>query len=226
MSKEVRITGGNMAIRIMLADDHKIVRESFRALLEVESSFKVVADVGDGEEAVRMALELKPDIIVMDITMPNLDGPGATRRILAQLPKTRIIALSMHTHHQFVSIMLNAGASGYILKSCQAKELIAAIRLVAAGKSYFSPGVKVPATASPEVQKEATLGISLSRLSDREREVLKLFADGFETREIAKKLSMAEKTVATHREHIMGKLGISNIAGLTKYAIREGLTTI
>ena len=208
----------------MLADDHRIVRESFRALLEAEPSFQVVADVGDGLEAVQTALELKPAVIVMDITMPNLDGPGATRRILSQLPDTRIIALSMHTHHQFVAMMMNAGAAGYVLKSCQAKELIAGIRLVAAGKTYFSPGIKPTAAATAT----AKLGTSqpLTRLSEREREVLKLFADGFETREIARKLDMAEKTVATHREHIMVKLGISNIAGLTKYAIREGLSTI
>jgi len=209
----------------MLADDHKIVRESFRALLEADPNFKVVADVGDGEEAVRVALDLKPDVIVMDITMPNLDGPGATRRILHQLPKTKIIALSMHTHHQFVSIMLTAGVSGYVLKSCQAKELIAAIRLVAAGKTYFSPGIKVKPSISSSPLK-GMVGTPLSRLSDREREVLKLFADGFETREIAHKLEMSEKTVATHREHIMDKLGITTIAGLTKYAIREGLSTI
>lgn len=208
----------------MLADDHKIVRESFRALLETETNFEVIADVGDGEEAVRVALELKPDIIVMDMTMPNLDGTGATRRILAQLPQTRIIALSMHTHHQFISGMLTAGASGYILKTCKARELIAAIRMVAAGKTYLSPGIKLP--SSPQQSAGGTPMSPLARLSTREREVLKLIADGYETNEIAKRLQMADKTVATHREHIMEKLGIQNIAGLTKIAIREGLTVI
>jgi len=214
-----------MAVRIMLADDHKIVRESFRALLEVDPAFQVVGDVGDGMEAVRVALELKPDVIVMDITMPNLDGPGATRRILSQRPDTRIIALSMHTHHQFVSLMLDAGVSGYVLKSCKANELITAVRMVAAGKTYFSPGISIPA-ATPGIPPRSSSINSLARLSDREREVLKLFADGFETRDIARKLNMAEKTVATHREHIMAKLGISSIAGLTKYAIREGISTM
>lgn len=214
-----------MAIRIMLADDHKIVRESFRALLEAEKTFEVVADVGDGEEAVRMALELKPDVIVMDMTMPNLDGTGATRRILAQLPQTRIIALSMHTHHQFISAMLSAGAAGYVLKTCQSKELIAAIRMIAGGKTYISPGIILPAKATAP-RPIGSPPPSLTRLSEREREVLKLIADGYGTQEIATKLSMAEKTVATHREHIMGKLGITNIAGLTKYAIREGLSAV
>lgn len=213
-----------MAIRIMLADDHKIVRESFRALLAAEPSFEVVADVGDGQEAVRVALETKPDIIVMDITMPNLDGPGATRRILSQLPSTRIIALSMHTHHQFVSLMRNAGASGYVLKNCKAKELISALRLVAAGKTYFSSDIK--GSLTPPRPDNVPSAVPVSRLSDREREVLKLLADGHDTRDIAQRLGMAEKTVATHREHIMEKLGISNVAGLTKYAIREGLSTI
>lgn len=214
-----------MALRILLADDHKIVRESFRALLEAETNFEVVADVGDGEEAVRKAIELKPDVIVMDMTMPNLDGSGATRRILAQLPGTRIIALSMHTHHQFISGMLAAGASGYILKTCKARELIAAIRMVAAGKTYMSPEIKLPQPAANTRSAGMAQG-TIARLSDREREVLKLIADGCETHEIAKRLQMAEKTVATHREHIMGKLGITNIAGLTKIAIREGLTAI
>ncbi len=208
----------------MLADDHKIVRESFRALLEAETNFEVVADVGDGEEAVRTALELKPDIIVMDMTMPNLDGSGATRRILSQLPQTRIIALSMHTHHQFITGMLSAGASGYILKTCKAHDLIAAIRMVAAGKTYMSPGIKLAAASHQSAGGHPQS--PLSRLSTREREVLKLIADGYETSEIAKRLEMAEKTVATHREHIMDKLGIPNIAGLTKIAIREGLSVI
>jgi DNA-binding NarL/FixJ family response regulator len=131
----------------------------------------------------------------------------------------------MHTHHRFVSIMLDAGASGYILKSCHAKELIAAIRLTASGKSYYSPGIR-PTTPSPTPSRGAPAMSPVVNLSDREREVLKLFADGLETREIAEALKMGEKTVSTHREHIMQKLGINNIAGLTKYAIREGLTTL
>ncbi|MEI6972936.1 MAG: response regulator transcription factor [bacterium] len=120
--------------------------------------------------------------------------------------------------------MLNAGVSGYVLKNCKAKDLITAVRMVSAGKSYFSPGVTPPAPRVCPTEESAT--VPLTALSDREREVLKLFADGFETRDIAAKLDMAEKTVATHREHIMGKLKISSIAGLTKYAIREGLTTV
>lgn len=207
----------------MLADDHKIVRESFRALLEAETEFEVVADVGDGEEAVATALRLKPDIIVMDMTMPNLDGTGATQRILAQLPKTRIIALSMHSHHQFVTGMLNAGAAGYILKTCKARELIAAIRMIAAGKTYISPEIKLSAPRQPVNQGPES---PLASLSDREREVLKMIADGHETNEIATRLQMAEKTVASHREHIMKKMNVSNIAGLTKIAIKEGLSVL
>jgi DNA-binding NarL/FixJ family response regulator len=212
-----------MELRILLADDHKIVRESFRALLEAETQFEVVADVGDGEEAVAMALKLKPDIVVMDMTMPNLDGTGATQRILAQLPKTRIIALSMHSHHQFVTGMLNAGAAGYILKTCKARELIAAIRMVASGKTYISPEIKLSAPRQPVNPGPQS---PLASLSDREREVLKLIADGHETNEIAIRLQMAEKTVASHREHIMKKMGVSNIAGLTKIAIKEGLSVL
>lgn len=208
----------------MLADDHKIVRESFRALLEADTNFEVVADVADGEAAVRTALELKPDVIVMDMTMPNLDGSGATRRILAQLPGTKIIALSMHTHHQFINSMLSAGASGYILKTCKSRELISAILMVAAGKTYLSPEIKLPAHSNQPGRKLG--GGPIDVLTPREREVLKLIADGYETNEIANRLAMADKTVASHREHIMEKLGASSIAALTKIAIREGLSSI
>lgn len=213
-----------MALRILLADDHQIVRESFRALLEADPAFEVVADVGDGDAAVKAALALKPDVIIMDMTMPILDGTAATRRIMHELPSTRILAMSMHSHHQFITAMLSAGATGYVFKSCQAKELIAAIRMVAAGKTYFPPGLKLP---TPTFSTSARPAMpAASRLSDREREVLKLIGDGYETSEIADRLKLSDKTIATHREHIMNKLGIPTIAGLTKYAIREGLCTV
>ena len=209
-----------MAIRIMLADDHQMVCESFRAILAVTPGLEVVAAARDGQEAVRTALETKPDVILMDITMPCLDGEGATRRILKQLPSTRIIALSMHAHRQFVSLMTDAGASGYVLKTCSACELVDAVRRVASGKTYFSPALLSPARTAAAAQ------IPFSNLTSREREVLKLLADGYATHQIAAQLTMAEKTVATHRANIMKKLKINTVAGLTKYAIREGLSTI
>jgi len=211
-----------MSIRVILADDHKIVRESFRALLEAEPGMTVVADVEDGEAAVKSALALRPDIIVMDMTMPNLNGIEATRRIKAELPGTKIVALSMHTHHHLVRSMLDAGASAYILKTCKAAELIKALRIVQKGDTYISPDIRMTPTqaAGPATTPPLT---SLSLLSARERQVLAMIADGHETDAIAKTLKMAEKTVASHRLNVMGKLKLNTIAELTKFAIREGL---
>ncbi|MEI6564133.1 MAG: response regulator transcription factor [bacterium] len=216
-----------MALRIVIADDHKIVRESFRALLESDSQFEVIADVSDGEIAVTTVLSLKPDIVVMDMTMPNLNGVEATRQILKQLPDTRIIALSMHSHPRFVLAMLRAGAAAYILKTSKAQELIKAIRTVAKGKSYISEGLEMrPEDSASHDIPSPECDVPLAKLSSRERQVLTLIADGYDSHAIGSKLGVANKTVSTHREHIMSKLHINNIAGLTKYAVREGLSSI
>lgn len=211
-----------MPIRVILADDHQIVRESFRALLSAEPDVTVIADVEDGEAAVKTALALKPDVIVMDMTMPNLNGIEATRQIKSSLPGVKIIALSMHTHHRLVRSMLDAGAAAYILKTCKASELIKALRIVMKGDTYVSPDIKIAPTGTSGPASTPPL-TSLAFLSDRERQVLALIADGHETEAIAKKLKMAEKTVASHRRNLMGKLKINTIAELTKFAIREGL---
>jgi len=215
-----------MAIRIILADDHKIVRESFRALLENDPQFEIIADVADGEAAVKAALQLKPDIIVMDMTMPVLSGMEATRQILAELPKTKIIALSMHTHQRAISAMLSAGATAFIPKTSKAKELIKAIHAVSQGESYVTPGLDSPLHTTASKQDTPSDDIPLTTLSSRENQILALIADGYETDEIGRKLGISGKTVASHRQHLMTKLDIDTVAGLTKYAIREGISSI
>jgi len=211
-----------MAIRIILADDHKIVRESFRALLENDPQFEIIADVADGETAVKTALELKPDIVVMDMTMPVMSGAEATRQILARLPKTRIIALSMHTHERAISSMLNSGATAFIPKTSKAAELIKAIQAVSQGKTYITPGLKMPADKESPSDED----VPLATLSLREHQVLTLIANGCDTLAVAEKLNISGQTVASHRKNIMSKLHIDSVAGLTKYAIREGLSSI
>lgn len=215
-----------MATRILLADDHKIVRESFRALLENDSRFEIIADVADGEAAVKATLELKPDIVVMDMTMPIMNGADAARQILKHLPKTRIIALSMHTHPQAISAMLKAGASAFLPKTSKAAELIKAIEAVTKGESYNSPDVEMPSSNASTSSKASSGDVPLIALSQREHQVLTLIANGYDTHAVAKKIGIAGITVATHRKHIMKKLDINTIAGLTKYAIREGLSSI
>lgn len=215
-----------MPIRIILADDHKIVRESFRALLENEPAFKIIADVADGEAAVRATLELKPDIVVMDMTMPIMSGVEATRQIKAQLPNTRVISLSMHTHQRAISAMLKAGATAFISKTSKASELIKAIQAVMQDQAYNSPVSDKPGDTGPISQTQHFDDVPLAALSQRELQVLALIADGYETQAIADKLVISGKTVAAHRNHIMAKLKIETVAGLTKYAIREGISSI
>lgn len=215
-----------MTIRIVLADDHAIVRDGLRSLLEHEADMHIVAEAANGSEALRVAREHQPDAIIMDASMPSLNGIEATRTIHAQLPKTRILCLSMHDESRFVSAMLSAGAAGYLLKDCAGEELVRAIRVIMRGQVYLSPAIGqvvvntlTTGTADPEDS-------AFARLTDRERAVLQLLAEGQTTKDIAGQLNLSTKTVATHREHIMAKLGISSIAGLTKYAIRQGLIVL
>jgi len=215
-----------MAIKIILADDHKIVRESFRALLENVPKFKIVADVADGESAIKAALEFNPDIVVMDMTMPVMSGAEATRQILKQRPKTRIIALSMHTHEQAISTMMKAGATAFIPKTSKAAELIKAIQAVIKGKPYVAPGLEMPANPTISKHDPHSGDTPLATLSQRENQILSLIADGYETHAIGEKLGITGKTVASHRHHIMKKLNIDSVSGLTKYAIREGISSI
>jgi two-component system response regulator NreC len=216
-----------MGIRVLIADDHKIMLAGLRSLLEKQTDFEVVAEAENGRKAVLMALEKKPDVVVMDVSMPDLNGIEATMQIIDSLPGTRVIALSMHSDKRFVMGMLQAGASGYLLKDCASQELATAIHQVAEGKKYLSPeitGVVIDDFLLGGASGKAAP--SKSQLSAREREVLQLIAEGWSTKQIGSHLYVSIKTIETHRRQIMKKLHLHTIADLTKYAIREGLTSI
>lgn len=215
-----------MSIKIILADDHRIIHDSLTPLLDKQTDIEVVGVADNGRKAVKLTQELKPDLVIMDISMPDLNGMEATRQIIAQCPRVKIIALSMNTDKRYVKGMLKAGASGYLTKGCSFEELANAIRLVAAGKKYISPEISSIVIdeylTSPSIRGYS----SSSELTMREREVLQLLAEGKKVKEIADTLFVSMKTVHVHRKHIMEKLDINNIAGLIKYAIKEGLTTV
>ncbi len=215
-----------MGIRVVLADDHRIVRHGLRSLLEKERDIEVVAEAANGREAVHLARELRPDVVVMDLSMPDLNGIEATRQVLEEDPDAKVLALSMHSDKRFVAGVLSAGASGYLLKDCALDELVRAIRTVAVNQTYLSPsiaGVVVQGYTQQIRDKDVPLA---SSLSPREQEVLQLMAEGKPVKEIASTLNLSVKTVETHRHQIMSKLGVYSVAELTKYAIREGLTSL
>lgn len=215
-----------MSVRVILADDHRIVREGLHSLLEKEPDMEVVGQADNGQVAVELARELKPEVIVMDITMPRLNGIEATRQILAGDPSVRVLALSMHRDKRFVARVLAAGATGYLLKDCALEELIRAIRVVIADQTYLSPGMAgIVVQGYMSYLPEAEHSI-LFVLTAREREVLQLLAEGKTAKEIASALTVSIKTVETHRHRTMNKLNIHTVAELTKYAVREGLTSV
>lgn len=212
-----------MTIKIILADDHTLLREGLHALIDEQPDMTVIAKAEDGRTTVELAAALRPDIIVMDISMPGMNGMEATRQILAKDPGIKVLALSMHTDKRFIAEMLGAGASGYLLKDCAFEELICAIHALADRRTYLSPKI------SDTVVKDFASRFSkstLSVLAPREREVLQLLAEGKSAREIATILQVSVKTVQTYRELIMEKLDIHTIAELTKFSIREGLTSL
>ena len=212
-----------MTVRILIADDHKILREGLRSLLEKQSAFAVIAEAEDGLTAYEGVKKHKPDIAILDIGMPGLNGIEVTRKIQSEMTETRVIALSMHADRRFVMGILEAGASGYLLKDSAFAELVTAVTAVAKGKTYLSPSIaETVIKSSLEKSDRGKQGF----LTGREREVLQMIAEGKSTKEIAFKLFVSTKTVETHRKQIMDKLSIRTIAGLTKYAIREGLTSL
>lgn len=215
-----------MSTRILLADDHKITREGLRSLLDKQPDMEVVAEAEEGRTAVRLACKLLPNVVIMDVTMPDLNGVEATRRIVSESPDVKVIALSMHSDSLFVTEMLQSGASGYLLKDCAFEELARAIRTVVAGQTYLSPGIS-GVVVNDYLHCLSKVEFSDSdALTDREREVLQLLAEGKSTKQIALKLHISVKTVETHRRQIMNKLDIHTVAELTKYAIRKGLTSL
>ena len=213
-------------LRILLADDHRLMRRGLRTLLEGEQDMDIAGEADNGRDAVRLALELKPDVVIMDVTMPELNGVMATRRIRRDNPDAKVLALSMHPGGKVISEMLQAGASGYLVKSCALEELTDAVRSVQQGKVYLSPEIAGPVVDDYVQRLTSGQRVGASPLSDREREVLQLVAEGKSTKEIASDLHITPKTVEAHRQHIMDKLDIRSIAELTKYAIREGLTSV
>jgi DNA-binding NarL/FixJ family response regulator len=215
-----------MSIRILLADDHKIMREGLKALIDKQRDMVVIGEAEDGRTTVRLAGELSPDIVIMDISMPDMNGIEATRQIVNHGSGIKVVALSVHSDRRFVAEMLNAGASGYLLKDCAFEELVNAIRTVASGKSYLSPSITdLMIKDYRHILSKETLSV-FSLLTAREREVLQLIAEGRSTKEIAHDLNVSVKTIETHRQQIMERLDLHSIADLTKYAVKEGLTTL
>jgi len=214
-----------MSIKILIADDHQLTREGVRSMLEREADMNVLGEAEDGRSAVRLARELGPDVILMDVCMPGMNGIVATSLILAEAPRIKVLALSALDDRRFVVNMLRAGASGYLIKDCSFKELIQAIRRVVANKNYLSPGI-VDMVVKNYVMPPANSGSpDSSNLTIREKEVLQLVAEGYSTPQIASSLHLSAKTIDSHRQNLMGKINAKGIAGLTKYAIREGLTS-
>ncbi len=215
-----------MSISILIVDDHQIMREGLCSMIEQEPGFSVVGDASNGREALELIEETQPDVVIMDINMPDMNGTEATRRVTKEFPNTRIVALSMHSDKYFVTEMLKAGASGYLLKDCSKNEIVEAIRTVAADKSYLCPEI-TGIILEDYVQKTTDESQSeMARLTKKEREVLQLIAEGHTSKEIASRLHSATKTVETHRLNIMSKLEIHSIAELTKFAIRHGITDL
>jgi DNA-binding NarL/FixJ family response regulator len=216
-----------MTIRLLLVDDHEMMRQGLRSILERDERMTVVGEAASGRDAVERARDLAPDIVVMDVAMKDLNGIEATRQILGASPSIRVVALSSHSDRRYVGAILEAGASGYVLKAEAFEDLRRAIHAVAAGKSYLSPevtqgvvGDSLRATAARQAAPER------EPLSAREREVLQLLAEGLSSPQIAGRLFVATATVETHRRNVMRKLNLHSVAELTKYAVREGLTPL
>jgi len=211
-------------LRVLLGDDHTVLRQGLRKILEDRRDWRVVAEAGNGRDAVREAIELNPDVAVLDIGMPLLNGIEATRQIIRRAPTVRILILSMHSDQAYVTQAVQAGARGYLLKESAGSELIAAIAAVVAGKSFFSPAV-AQVVFDDYVRSLTERGITdrYDALSEREREVLQLVAEGKSSKEIADVLSISPATVETHRAHLLQKLGLRNTAEVVRYAARRGI---
>jgi len=213
-----------MAIKILIADDHGILREAITSLLNNEFGMEVIGEAQDGRTAVQLAKELHPDVIIMDIAMPGLNGIEATRQIVREMPNIKVIALSVYVDRRSVREMLKAGASGYVPKQCAFKELVTAIQNVVSNRTYLSSRISGIVVEEYVHRLEENDNSAYSILTPREREVLQLIAEGESTKAIAKELFVSNKTIEWHRRQLMIKLGAQSVAELVKYAIREGLT--
>ncbi|SDS12833.1 response regulator transcription factor [Opitutus sp. GAS368] len=212
-------------ITVLLAEDHAVVRQGLCALLNADGSFKLVGEARTGREAVELARTLRPDVILMDIAMPVLNGLEATRQILAANPAAKVVILSAHSDDVYVERMNEAGVAGFLEKQSSAEILTKAIHEVAKGRTYFSPAIarRLGATASKPRDREGLLKANASRLTSRESEVLQLVAEGSANKQVAAELGISIKTVEKHRQHLMDKLNIHETAGLTRYAIAQGI---
>ena len=213
-----------MTLRLLLADDHPIFRAGVRSLLDAQPDMEVIAEVEDGASAVEAVHTHEPDVVVIDISMPGMNGVEATRRITAKAPEVKVLCLSMHTDSRFVKAAFRSGTRGYLLKDCALEELVGAIQTVCAGQIYVSPGLAETVLEGFGASESESSALDL--LTPREREVLQLLAEGRPAAEIASRLKVSVKTVGTHREHLMHKLDTHSVAGLTKLAIREGVTLL
>jgi DNA-binding NarL/FixJ family response regulator len=210
------------AIRVVLAEDHTLVRAGIRSLLAELSWVEVVGEAADGRETIRLVSEVRPQVVLMDITMAGLNGLDATERIVREFPDTRVIILSMHANEEYVRRALLVGAAGYVLKDAEKAELELALKSVARGGTYLSPSVSRPLVSD---YTERAGRQSLERLTARQREILQLIAEGNSTKDIARDLGLSIKTVETHRAQLMARLDIHDIAGLVRYAIRAGIAS-
>jgi two-component system, NarL family, response regulator NreC len=209
-------------MKILVADDHRMIRQLVRALLEKQRDVTVVAEAANGREAVRLAKEHCPDVLIMDVSMPEMNGIDATRRLSEECPTTKVLALSTTLDADFIRDMLDAGAVGYLLKDCASLDLEQAVRSVFCNETYLSPAAAA-ALGAPHQRGSPR---PPQPLSLREREILQLLTEGKSTRQVADLLHVSPKTVETHRQHIMKKLGVRNLPELTRYALRQGLTTL
>ncbi|MFQ5415917.1 MAG: response regulator [Myxococcota bacterium] len=214
-----------MHTTIVLADDHKLVREGIRKLLETRDDFEVIGEAADGEEAVQLVTEKRPDVALMDIWMPRLSGIDATRRIGKRGIPTKVLVLSMHESRRYVEEVLRAGAAGYIVKNAASQDLLNAIDAVRSGISYLSPAI-TPQVVEAIARPGDSASLGLASLTEREREVLQRIADGLSSKEIAAVLGVSLKTVDSHRSNLMEKLDIHKVSGLVRFAIRAGLVEL
>jgi two-component system response regulator NreC len=215
-----------VSIKVLVADDHTMVREGLRSLLNAKPDIEVVAEADNGRRALELVHEVMPDVVIMDVTMPDVNGIETTHQLSAEFPDVKVIALSMHADHRLVAGMLDAGASGYLLKDCAFEELENAIRTVVANQTYLSPKITRDIIEYHVRKSPLTQSSAFSVLTAKERQILQLLAEGKNTKQMAACFNISIETVEAHRKHIMKKLNIHTISGLTKYAVREGLTNI
>jgi len=223
----MKVKGVIMSIRIVVADNHGILRQGITALIEKQSDMEVVGEADNGLNAVEMVRRLRPDVVIMDVTMPVLNGIEATRQIKKELPETKVLALSIHAKREFVMDMVKAGVSGYMVKECAVDDLIRAIRVVMDNQSYLSP--QIASIVLEGITKDSIFGAVgrlYKTLTVKEKQILQLLTEGRSAKEIASQLGLSVKTIEANRRQIMEKTDVGNLADLTKYAIRQGLITV